>query len=306
MPEKMGNGGNGPENYDPNTGQYTYDEKTLKKIDKNFSVPFCKQKVLPMLIAKLKELNPENDIKDVYEKEGYTKEEKEELDKLGIDFIMTKDGKDICIDLKTVFPYDGEISEDINLSLFGYDENVNADTNGYLLRQNMTDYYMFVLPKKILNDDKVYNSEEHEDIEFEAFVVSKGNLMDLLAENFLRNDDNQPISSRSLIKKQSNQIVKAYQKVVKEYQTTGNSIDIIDDYDVYYYDNGGIKEICKTFLGKNNRLMDVVLKLKKHKGAIRKSVLFQVDKKALTTSKKSMKIEKKSLENDIINKFFTI
>jgi hypothetical protein len=306
MPEKMGNGGNGLEKYDPDTGKYTYDEETLKKIDKNFSVPFCKQKVLPLLISKLKELNPDNYIKDVYEMEEYTIEEKKELDKQGVDFVMEIDGKQVCIDLKTVFPYDGEISEDINLSLFGYDENVNTDTNGYFLRKNMTDYYMFVLPKKILNDDKVYNSEEHEDIEFESFMVSKGNLMDLLAENFLRTEENQTVSSRSLIKKQSNKIIKAYHKVVEEYQKNGNSVNIIGDYDVYYYDDGGIKEIYKTFLGKNKRLMDIVLKIKNHKGIPRKSVLFQLDKKTLTKSKKSILIEKMSLENDIIKKFFNI
>ena len=305
MPEKDGKGGHGKEKFDPNNGRYTYDEETLKKIDKNFSVPYCKEKVLPMIISKLKEINPNNGIFDIYEM-GFSEESTKRFDQEGIDFIMKINDEFIPIDLKTVFPHGEETSENINLSLFGYDKNVGADTNGYFLRQNLTQYYMFVLPKKILNIDETYDSKKHGDIPFEAFMVKKADLMDILVENFFGTNENVTSSSRSIISSNNRKIVKAFQKAAKNYVETKTKPKKIDDYDIFYDSKGRIQELSKTFIGKDGRILQLVLSLKKEDGKLRKHVFLHLDKKSVRSKKGSLMLNKQALDKNLIKHYFNI
>lgn len=281
---KMTESGN--PNHDGKTGEFKAKNK-LKERDENFCLPFSNYKLLPVL----NNLGKQDGFKifDIYDPNlGFTKEALKELDQSGTDYMVFKDGKHYSIDLKTIYPEKGNVSDYIYIPLWHFDTNYENNevsgkhVTGWALKNNDTTAYLFSLPKIIPETDN-FSIEKYGNMDFDAFMINKKKFDDILIKTYFNDFVGENKNSLTALenvkdfalntnKKLYNQILENKEKIkLMEKQKDGNPLTDkqkeellcpkrIDGFKVYYDENKRIKTMSKIIIGNMQVPIKLVIK----------------------------------------------
>ena len=253
MATKKGKGGTGPENYDPNTGQYIKEgsssdsnidttHMTEKEIenhnkDKTINVPHFEKNFVPFLKELLSRYSTKVTLHSVEEMDKYSPGLTERLDKQGIDYVINNNGKWRTIDLKSIQPFNGILSTMITLPIEKFDSKV-YDKSKKVQGKHVADWFA----KDNFTDNLAFQFLTESNYESpEAFIIGKTELKQTIFKNYFED--------------YASNIEETFERLRNEFVTAKNQIlnqnVDISKYGFYpSYEDKKVSYISKTFASK--------------------------------------------------------